>query len=79
MLRSRDHTRRMGDRVLRVTGAVDTQFKRFQRRRILVCVLEIIFCDTLVMNVAALCFVEKDLPEAKLSFGLIALAEEISK
>lgn len=38
------------------------------------------FCDILAKNVAAFCPCPKSLPEAKLmSFGLIPLAEEISK
>ena len=37
-------------------------------------------CDILATNVAAFCLCPKNLPEAKLkSFGLLSLAEEISR
>jgi hypothetical protein len=54
-------------------------FKRFQKRRLLVCCLEIV-PKILVKNMAAFCHCPKSLHEAEAKrFGLIALTKEISK
>lgn len=58
---------------------VGTQFKRFQKERILVITLDH-FYDILAKNMTAFCPCPKNLPEAKLkSFVLMALAENISR
>lgn len=59
---------------------VGALLKKFQRRRNIVCCLEIFLVNILMKKVVSFCYCPKSLPKAKAkSFGSILLTEGISK
>ena len=76
-----DHpSRSMEDRGSEIDLNCRTQVKKFQRKIMISLWLKDHSCGILVNNVAAFCLCPNIVPEAKLrSFGLIVLAEKISR